>query len=122
MSIRSISGSATRLRQSPVDLEKPSSRAARAAISGDWSATVCSSTSNGRSKTRCAVAKPNTCVLPMKPVPMRPMRSFGFSAAIEIGSVHDQGRVDALAKEVQHVLHGRDGHALTALGGQRGVV
>jgi hypothetical protein len=40
------------------------------------SATVRSSMSKGRSKTFNAVAKPNTCVLPIKPVPISPARSL----------------------------------------------
>ena len=51
------------------------------------------------------VALLGSCVLPMKPVPMRPILSLGFSAGIQMLFVDDQGRVDPLIEEVDYVLY-----------------
>src|SRR5438445_9839526 len=117
-----MSGSATSVFQSPLQLVKPRSCAADWERSSVRSATVCITSSYGRSKTRSAVAKPNTWVLPMKPVPISPMFSLALLRATEMRSVDHERRVDPAGKEVEHILDGRDRHAFPTLGGQAGDV
>src|SRR5690606_24387940 len=116
MSTMSISGSLTMLRQSAVARAKPQPAAARRAASSVTSATVCRVMSWGRSNTFCAVAKPKTWVLPMKPVPIRPRRSLGFSDMNGV-PVDDQVGVYAAVQIAHGILDGGDGHALAAVGG-----
>src|SRR3974390_2935918 len=106
----SISRSATSERQSDVAREKPKAAAAFVAASSLMSAIVRSSSSKGRSKPRAAVVSPKPCALPMKPLPMRPMRSFGL--VMSKIPVHDEIGVDPALKEVDYVLNGRHGHPL----------
>src|SRR3984957_10566351 len=103
--------------QSDVARAKPNSAAARWAAASVTSATVRSSMSKGRSKTFNAVATPNTCVLPIKPVPISPARSLGL-ALIESPSVYDESRIDTAIQIVNGIPDGADRHPFAALGGQ----
>src|SRR6266700_8379900 len=54
----------------------------------------------------------------MKPLPMRPMRSFGFVMSEVL--IDDEIGVEAPRKEVEHVLDGRHSHPFRRLLGQTG--
>src|SRR5690554_6096170 len=119
MSTRSMSGSATIARQSPVAWAKPKARAAARAASSLTSANVWNSSRKGRSNTFPALAKPKTWALPMKPEPMRPMRRTGFSD-MERLAVDDEGGVEVSGKEIEDVPHRLQPHAPRAFLGEAG--
>ena len=53
---------------------------------------------------------------------MRPILSCCLGVGIELFFVDDKGRVDGAGKEIEHVLHRRNGHPLGALSRQAGDV
>jgi hypothetical protein len=78
----SIPGSAARARQSSVARAKPSAAAAPSAAPRLASASMASSTRNGRSKTFSAAASPKAWARPMKPDPISPTRSAGLAIPV----------------------------------------
>ena len=79
MSTRSISGSATSARQSPVAVGEAERAPRRRARGRRCGRRRCAARSRRAGRRRAAaVAKPKTWVLPMKPVPIRPIREGGL--------------------------------------------